>query len=245
MSQYHQEQYYGQPGVDPYQQPQGKLSALAVASLVCSIICCIPVTTILGVLLGIGALISIGSNPMKRGKGIAIAGIILGLAFTAGQALIGLQMYRVWEVWQSAAYVALSPGFAGDYTTMRTTFSQAGTDDEAKAFIDELRDRYGELRASEVRFSDFSSMQKPQPGQTVVKLPWVLIFDQARVRAELTLDQRNPAQGDKMLFMDITVIDPSLGDLTFPPDASSGSTSRSGTPPDTDADDAADESSNP
>ena len=71
----------------PFDIPQDrKTSGIAIASLVCSLICCIPVTTILGILLGVGAMVSIGSNPEKKGKGLAITGIILGAVFTALQA---------------------------------------------------------------------------------------------------------------------------------------------------------------
>ena len=61
---------------DPGEQ---KISGLAIGSLVCSLICCVPVTTIPGILLGIWAMVSIGNNPARKGKGLAVAGIMLGV----------------------------------------------------------------------------------------------------------------------------------------------------------------------
>ncbi len=50
-----------------------KTSGLAVTSLVFSLILCCPLTTILGPLLGLGALVQIGRNPALKGRGIAFA----------------------------------------------------------------------------------------------------------------------------------------------------------------------------
>jgi hypothetical protein len=221
MTQYTQEQYYGQPAGDPH-QPQGKTSAMAVASLVCSLICCFPVTTILGVLLGVFALVSISSNPAKRGKGLAIAGILLGIVFTAGQAFVGYNAYTSWQMFKRAPHQALEPGFRGDYASMRANFGPAGmaaTDEDAQAFVEELRARYGELQGSEIDISQFQGMQPPPPGQSsVATLPWVLNFDQGSVDAELTFSGEDQVPGrDELIFRQITILDPALGDISFPP----------------------------
>ena len=54
----------GAPSV-PSDQPafeSGKTSGLAVSSLICSLIFCCPLTTIVGPFLGLGAFIQIGRN---------------------------------------------------------------------------------------------------------------------------------------------------------------------------------------
>jgi len=220
MSQYHQEQSYGQPALDPYQQP-AKTSALAITSLVCSLICCLPITTVLGVILGLFALMSIGSNPMKKGKGIAIAGIILGIVFTAGQAYFVFTLYTGFAVFKDAPYHAISPGFQGDYAGMRANFGAAGrtaTDEQAQAFIEELRSRYGELNGATIDFSQYSNMQQPAPGTTAMTLPWILNFDNGPMDAELTFSGDDQVPGsNSIIFRDITILDASDGDITFPP----------------------------
>lgn len=72
-----------EPGV--YDEPP-RTSALAVSSLVLSLICCLPVLPLLGAGLGVGALIGIGgSRGRVGGRGMAIAGIIIGVLVTIAQ----------------------------------------------------------------------------------------------------------------------------------------------------------------
>ncbi|MFT3686749.1 MAG: DUF4190 domain-containing protein [Phycisphaerales bacterium] len=60
--------------------PQARTSMLAISSLVCSLICCLPGLSILGTLLGAAAVFRISaSNGRRRGLGLAIAGIVIGL----------------------------------------------------------------------------------------------------------------------------------------------------------------------
>ena len=54
-------------------------SKLALVSLILSCIICIPPVALVGVVLGIIALLKIGKNPGLSGKGLAIAAIIVGL----------------------------------------------------------------------------------------------------------------------------------------------------------------------
>ncbi len=82
-------------GYPPPQQPQmpgamppgggggtseAKTSGLAIAGLVLSIIFCIPIFPLLGVIFGIVSLIKITKEPERlRGKGLAIAAIVVGV----------------------------------------------------------------------------------------------------------------------------------------------------------------------
>lgn len=65
---------------DPYNDGPERTSVLAILSLISSVICCIPGLGVLGVLLGVGAFIGIGTSRGRvGGRGLAIAGIIIGL----------------------------------------------------------------------------------------------------------------------------------------------------------------------
>jgi hypothetical protein len=105
---------------------------------------------------------------------------------------------------------------------MRANFGAAGqaaTDADAQAFVEGLRAAYGELQGSDIDFQQYQGMQ-PQPGQTMMALPWVLIFDSGRVNAELSFDQRdNQGQSDRIIFNSITILDSTLPNPTFPPPA--------------------------
>ena len=98
---------------DPYAEPP-KTSAMAVWSLVCSLIFCCPVTTVLGVLLGVGAVATIGSNPNKKGKGMAFTGILLGLVFSAVQVWAYGKFYNImmdtWTLMSERAPAAVMAG---------------------------------------------------------------------------------------------------------------------------------------
>ena len=151
----------GAPSV-PSDEPafeSGRTSRLAISSLICSIICCLPFTTIPGILLGAGALLSIGKNPALRGRGLAITGIVLGVIFTIGQVLIYPAIWGVFkdsmEVVEAGPRDALTAGFADDPAAFKAEFHGTGanaTDAEVQAFVDELRDRYGAFVGS--RFNE-------------------------------------------------------------------------------------------
>ena len=69
-------------GADVFPEAE-RTSVMAILSLVCSLICCIPGLGILGSLLGVFALIGIGgSRGRVGGKGLAISGIIIGILMT-------------------------------------------------------------------------------------------------------------------------------------------------------------------
>ena len=71
---------YGSPyGPPPYQGPPaaGPVSGLAIASLVLGLLGAFFLTAITGIIFGIVALVGIRNNPQQRGKGLAIAGLIL------------------------------------------------------------------------------------------------------------------------------------------------------------------------
>ena len=70
---------FGAPGPG-YPYPQApRTSGAAVVSLVCGIVCCIPfVTSVIAIITGIVGIRST-SNPFVRGRGMALAGLILGI----------------------------------------------------------------------------------------------------------------------------------------------------------------------
>ena len=68
------------PPVVPARRP----NALAVASLCCSVASCVGVVTwVLGIIFGHIALSQIKRDPTQTGRGLALAGVIIGWAFGA------------------------------------------------------------------------------------------------------------------------------------------------------------------
>lgn len=73
---------YNQPQMQPYGAPPKGTSGLAVGSLICSLILCCPGLGLIGVILGLAAIPGTGAG-RKSGRGLAVAGIIIGLLSTA------------------------------------------------------------------------------------------------------------------------------------------------------------------
>ncbi len=204
---------------DPGQQ---KTSGLAIGSLVCSLICCVPVTTIPGILLGIGAMVSIGNNPARKGKGLAVAGILLGAIFTAGQAYVYPKLIDFvrdsFEMVMGGPNDALVDGFANDPVAFKSHFYGTGaqaTDAEVQAFIDTLRSRYGEFQ--DCKFNEQTQVQPGGFGQPSTVFPYILTFDNATVDAEAEAIWVDERTGDMILkWGSVIVTDSDLGDLRYP-----------------------------
>lgn len=212
-----------------------KTSGLAIASLVCSLICCLPITTIPGILLGVAALVSIGNNPGRKGKGLAFTGIALGVLFTIGQAIIYPPAYAYAKVWMELVAFgpqpALIDGYGGDIAAFKAHFhgpGAAASDAEAQAFIDQLRDRYGEYQS----LTMVGQNTQPAPGSPIVPFDYVLVFDNAQVDCVTEIAFADKQTGTFVNKLhSITVIDTKLGDLTYPPAEAAGVPEPAAPPP--------------
>ena len=200
-----------------------KTSGLAVGSLVSSLICCIPITTILGVLLGIAAIFTISANPARKGKGLAVIGIVLGILFTAVQITGYRFMAPYWAFAMSGPTEALEAGFNGDAALFRSHFVGAGataSDAEATRFIDEMRSRYGGFISAS--FDPQNNQQQPGFGQTTVKMVYVIEFEQQSMGADVWLVFVDEATGAYRKLDSITIFDAEGGNLTYPPPPDAG-----------------------
>ncbi len=209
-----------------------KTSGLAIGSLVCSLICCVPVTTIPGILLGIGAMISIGNNPARRGKGLAVAGILLGAIFTGAQFFAYRFFYVTAVLVMTGPGDALTAGFANDPMAFKSHFYGSGiqaTDAEAQAFIDMLRSRYGEFQGC--RYND--QVQTPPDFKPAKTFPYILTFDNATLDAEAQIIWVDKRTGERIYkFGWVSVTDPDLGNLRYPPKKIPGTPPPAPAPPD-------------
>ncbi|MCZ6734597.1 MAG: hypothetical protein O7C65_02270, partial [Planctomycetota bacterium] len=124
------------------------------------------------------------------------------------------------EVVETGPRDALTAGFAADLAGFKDAFYGAGanaTDAEVQAFIDELRNRYGEFTGS--RLDQQGGSAQPAFGQPNVPFPYVLEFEDVEVRTEVEVVFADPASGpgfiNKLGY--IKVFDDDAGDLTYPP----------------------------
>lgn len=103
----------------PHERPY---SVAAIVSLVTGLICCLPfVTGVTAIITGIVGIRVTGTNGTRRGRGMAIAGLVLGLVSLLGWALFGTG-------------VIVTAARSGEPTAAATQFVQhleAGEVDEA------------------------------------------------------------------------------------------------------------------
>ena len=214
------------PYADAGSEPP-KTSGLAITALVFSLIGIIPclglLTAPIGVILGVIAMIAIGSNPARKGMGLAVAALIIGLVLAGGQ---GAGTYWIYgrgkaaiQAMMSGPSDALQAGFNGDIAGFKAGFYGAGStasDEEAMAFIGELRTRYGEFVSCAM---DESQTTQPTPGQPSLPAPYIVVFENATMNAEAEIIFADQVTGE-MPFKPgyVIVFDPELGDLKYPAD---------------------------
>lgn len=87
-----------------YGQPT-RTSAAAVTSLICGIVGCLAITPIIAIITGLVG-IRATANPAVRGRGLAIAGIILGVLWLLSFAAAGAGGFAVWKNSEPPAAVA-------------------------------------------------------------------------------------------------------------------------------------------
>jgi hypothetical protein len=206
---------YYDPTIQP-DMPPAKRSGLAVTALVLSLIGIVPccaITAPLGVLLGLIGLVAI--RPPKYGKGMCLVAVLIGILATALWTWVAIWGYEKAKPIFEGPRQALHDGFAGNLGAFKGAFASGATvsDDQARAFIEDLRARYGEFQAVAM---DQTSTAQPQFGQQEFPMPYVITFSKQQVDAEATFVMADQT-GWVQKWRSITIIDPQLGNLTFPP----------------------------
>ena len=190
----------------------GGMSGLSVAALVCSLILCCPVSTLVSVFLGIAGLVQTRGG-RRRGRGMAITGIILGILFTAGW-IIGARMgwSMMLEVVLRGPDLVLQAGFKGDPGEAKSYFetNSVPTDAEIDQFITTARNRYGEFLGATI-IDDNSNPQGQQ-----FTIPFNLVFTKETLKADVEFRVNENAlteSGSVIGLKAITIIDKEDGDL--------------------------------
>jgi len=158
-------------------------SGLATAALICSLIICCPITTIIGPILGLIALIQLKGKPHISGKGFALSGIVIGVVssiiwIVISVRVVGMGM-ELLEKAQTLSTEAIQVGYEGDYQTFRTKFSKnvpSMSDEEIKTFIDTLQTRYGNFDSSLLEM-DAQYQQTVETSSLEIYLPVQFIFE--------------------------------------------------------------------
>ncbi len=227
-----------------------RTSVMAVVSLVCSLICLVPGLGVIGVILGVIALLMISnSNGRLGGRGLAIAGLIVGLLVSAIwiTVLIGaMQVANAMKGEFTGPLTKLMTDIdAKDYTTARQSLTPAASAALTDADFDRFHDGYqaelGKFKKGPEGFIELiqsygqlgQQMQQFQGGQNVIPFPGT--FDNGLSVVAFQVDQKGgPGQTIKIPISNIMVILPSGTKVTlYDPAATANSPLSMPTPPST------------
>ncbi|MEZ6243925.1 MAG: hypothetical protein R3B57_12885 [Phycisphaerales bacterium] len=201
-----------------YAEPQ-RTSVMAILSLVCSLICCIPGLGLLGALLGIASLITIGgSGGRVGGRGLAIAGVIIGILCT----VVWVGMYygaeQIRHAWIGLAEPVMTDVESGQFDAVRAAFdpSVAPTDEELTAFRAAYQSELGSFQRGPKGWGEiFSVFTNPQIGPQMQSyqgrqdiLPLPASFDQGWSLVIFEFDPQAQPGGGKPMFEDMAVLRP-------------------------------------
>jgi len=184
---------FGNPGngYEAWQQGgdvQPKLSILSVVSLVLSLLC---ITAPLGLICGIAAIFTISASAgRKTGRGLAIAGIIIGLLFSSLLVAGTIGAYQFSSM-ASKEFFAPVGAFVQNiedknYTAARTslaaTTSAVVTDDDFEAFRTAYQAKVGTFKGSPKSIAEIinvsqgagpamQALQRSTAGQNIIPMP--------------------------------------------------------------------------
>jgi hypothetical protein len=207
----------GQSDVPP------RTSGLAIVALISSLVFCCPVTTLLGPVLGLIALVTIKPERNERGKGLAIAAILIGVVLTIlwiySIVLVAGVFRDYLEYMQETPQHVIERGYAGDYDAFRSEFLGSGaraSDAEIQQFLTELTSRYGQFVSIEMHEDALEHMDQ-RAGQPTLTVPFTIEFTNATREAEIEFYIADPDTGGlTKAIRSIVIFDQQLGDIEFP-----------------------------
>ena len=218
--------YSGTYQAEIYTEPE-RTSVAAVFSLICSLVCCIPGVSLLGAVLGLVALLGIGrSRGRVGGRGLAIAGIVLGLLFTLLWVGIAIGTNQGLNYYVKTIHPAVGGIFedldAGRYDEVRAAMGgwiAGATDEELAAFRDAYTPGTGGFvspapQTTSEMFGLFGehgqAFQSVQGRQNMI--PVLLAFDSgvtlAGVDFDPTRERPDPGPINELPLVDLWVIGP-------------------------------------
>jgi hypothetical protein len=171
------------------QRRQPGFSGWALAALLCSTVLFCPLATMLGVLLGVRSLYHVRAVPGRRGRGVAMAAIVIGLVATVGWITFGLWWNRnARQLMHDGPSTFIAIGQAGDVEGFRDGFVDGGgTPEAATGFLQALTAEHGLIRSA--RQGDAQGADGPVLVDGRLTIRYVFLFDEGEAagRAEFVV----------------------------------------------------------
>ena len=196
----------------PYSSQPQRTNGAAIASLICGIVGCIPLAALAAVILGIIG-ISVSRKPQTGGKGMSIAGLILGCLWLliVGALFILLLSAPTWAPRMASRFFR-APAEAASSSFINTLAN--GDTQSAKAFTtsDLSTERLSSLGAELKSYGKFKSLSitnvdldpKSPDGQFHLKITGSLVFDSTNKTFEASLG-RDPSSPSKFKIEDFNI----------------------------------------
>jgi|GEM_PF-3365347 len=193
------------------------MSGMAVTAFVLTLLFCIPVLPLVGLLLGLAALGRTSTDGPLRGRPLAITAIILGVLFTAGQVVTTIKMVEVGEM-VATSIMAVFTGpddvmegaFKGDSAEGKDWWlaGQEPSAAQTAAFVVEARRRFGEFKSA---VPDDGG--QPPIGQASFSIPYKFVFSNGEYDGTASFQAFTgdggglPENGRLLGIVKITVVD--------------------------------------
>ncbi len=190
--------------IDPPGGTVRHTSKLAIWSLVLGgvglpfLMCACPLPSVAAIVVGLVACVAIGRNPSLKGRGMAIGGIVCGLAGCA--LLVGVTVFAWDKIFKPIFEMPLRVSdaiAARDVDGFRECFAPPGsTADDAVvlAFFDEVHSTFG-VPTHAALAEDSQSMTPPEPGSQFA-MPWAFNFSGTSVPSHAELELLDERTGE-------------------------------------------------
>ncbi len=200
-------------------------SGLAITALVFSLIICCPITTIIGPILGVIALIRMRGKQHISGKGFAWSAIVVGIIATVLWAIASIFIAKFAtefvEQTKRVSTETIQAGYDGDYDTFRSHLARSSskvTDVEIKTFIELLNERFGTFDTAFLNMEEQN--QEIQSTNQEAPIPIRFIFETKDTTGYIVFEFVPSKNFDyEMQIGCIKIRDSENGDIIFPPDS--------------------------
>jgi len=162
------------------------LSAAAVASLVLGLLVCIPGAGLIGTVCGAIGVAATGANGSKRGRGMAMAGLIISIIAVIVWVVVAILTQRAWSVFIKPSMEVVIEGpdrtlkaaFADDATAFDADWmpGRAPSEAERAAFVEGVTLVLGAYQGGSIEEGAQPPAESMSGGAEDFRIPWTFTF---------------------------------------------------------------------